>query len=61
MWFEDSSLLQCDTTCYVIFFLKLRHVYFEDSVLLGCDDVSLGEWFLMFQRIVVPSASKASG
>jgi len=24
------------------------------SNLLGCDAVSLGEWFLMFQRIVEP-------
>ena len=25
-------------------------VWFEDSVLLGCDSVSMGKWFLMFQR-----------
>ena len=30
----------------------------DDSGLLGCDTVSLGEWFLLFWRRVVPSSSR---
>ena len=32
----------------------------EDFNLLGCDAVSLGEWFLTFQKNMVPSPSGSS-
>ena len=32
--------------------------YVQDLSLLGCDTLSPGEWFLVFQRIVVPSSSR---
>ena len=32
----------------------------EDAVLLGCDTASVGEWFLTFQRVTVPSSSGSS-
>jgi hypothetical protein len=30
----------------------------EDSDLQGCDIVPLGQWFLMFERNIMPSSSK---
>jgi len=32
----------------------------EDSGLLECDMVSLGKWFLMFLKIVLPSSSSVN-
>jgi hypothetical protein len=32
----------------------------QNSSLLGCDAVSLGEWFTIFQRFMVPGSAVSS-
>jgi hypothetical protein len=48
------------TDSYTVVTLEVHGGVAEDWSLLGCDAMSLGEWFLTFQRNIVPSSSGSS-
>jgi len=45
---------------YSVVTLEVHGGVAEDFILLGYDAVSLGEWFLTFQKNMVPSSSGSS-